>query len=213
MSELAILVPVLRRPHRVEPLLKAFRATTPPARLLFICDPDDADEIAAIEREGAEFITLAGNYAEKIRAGVEATTESLLFLGADDLQPEPGWLKRAKAHLTEKTQVVGVNDMCSERVKAGNHATHFLLTREYALRPLPDGRPGPLCDLYDHSYVDDELVGTARRRGAIAFATDSIVRHLHPDNGTAEWDETYAKGRAMIRQDRRLFRERRSLWT
>ena len=40
-AELVILVPVLRRPHNVRPLLESVRATTPGARVLFIADPGD----------------------------------------------------------------------------------------------------------------------------------------------------------------------------
>jgi hypothetical protein len=112
---------------------------------------------------------------------------------------------------------VGTNDLCSERVRTGKHATHFLLTRDYALLPLPDGKDGPFSTAYHHWYCDDELVVTAEAYGAIAFATNSIVEHFHPQAGKAEDDPIYRKGRSRQRADRRVFQTRnraiKTKWT
>lgn len=215
-ADLAVLVPVLGRPDRVAPLLDSLRAATPvDFTVWFLADPDDQDELDAVTAVASGSVHLAapgGNYAAKINHGVRMTHEPLIFLGADDLDFHPGWFDKARAHLRAGAQVVGVNDLCSARVKAGQHATHFLMTRQYAELPTIDGRPGPLCEIYDHSCVDDELVATARHRAALAFATDSIVEHLHPDVRKAEWDDTYRRGRARIREDRNIFRSRERLW-
>lgn len=212
MADLAILVPVLNRPHRVEPVMKSALAATPDAEVLFIADPDDQPEIDTLEAAGADFITHEGNYAQKINRGVRKTSAPLLFFGADDLNFHKGWFEVASSYLTANVGIVGVNDLCSPRVKNGVHATHFLVTRWYANLPTFDGLPGPLCELYDHSFVDDELVQTGLRRSALVFATDSIVEHCHPDNGTAPMDATYLKGRARMRQDKRLYLKRRRRW-
>lgn len=212
-SPLAVLIPVLGRPHRAQPVVNSIRATTPDADILFLCDPDDRATQDAVALTGARMLSPGGNYAKKINHGVRHTTASLVFLGADDLDFHPGWFETASGYLNDKVQVVGVNDMCSKRVQAGLHATHFLMTRAYALQPTIDGQPGPLSEAYDHSFVDDELVATARHREALTFATDAVVEHLHPDNGKGEWDDTYLKGRARMRDDRRLFRARSRLWT
>lgn len=205
---LAVLVPVLGRPHRVEPTLKGFDGF----HVLFIADPHDHEEIAALEEAGADFITVHGNYATKIHRGVQATTEPLIFTGADDLDPSPDWFAKAHAHLGNGCEVVGVNDLCSQRVQAGIHATHFLMTRDYANEPTIDGGPGPFHQGYSHWYCDDEFVATAQRRDAIKFALDSHVQHLHPMIGTAPDDETYQKGRSKRHADKRLFLRRRQLW-
>lgn len=210
---LVVLVPVLRRPHRVQPFLSSLHANTPdPVRALFICDPDDRQEHAAVSRCGAEMLVCDGNYARKIAAGVEATVEPLIFTAADDLHFHPHWFEHARRRIKGAVRAVGVNDLCTRRVIAGRHATHFLITRDYALQPTLDGLPGPFCQLYDHSFCDDEFVATARHRDAIAFARDSIVEHHHWLNGKTADDEVYRKGRAKFRQDRALFRERQALW-
>lgn len=214
---LVILVPVLARPHRVEPLVAAFRAATSvPHRIVFIADQDDRDEIHAVLRSDAELLRVrsGSSYAAKITVGVRATTERLIFLGADDLVPQRGWFDAALEQLTGPVQVVGVNDLIPRR-KPGRreHATHFLMTRAYAEQPTLDGRPGPLSDAYRHNFCDDELIATARHRGVYAYAPASHVRHEHPMTGTAEDDETYRKGRRHFRHDRRTFEARTRLWT
>jgi hypothetical protein len=218
MTDLAILVPVLGRPHRVEPLLASIEQATPDARVVFLTDPDDTAERRAIEQHTLRSpltvleAACGGNYASKINHGVRITTEPLLFTAADDLDFQAGWFETARALLSERVHVVGVNDRCSRRVRMGRHATHFLMTREYAEQPTIDGHPGPFCTQYDHNFCDDELVGTAQRRRVVRFARHAIVPHLHPDNGTAEWDDTYTRGREHFDRDRQLFRDRRALW-
>jgi hypothetical protein len=62
-------------------------------------------------------------------------------------------------------------------------------------------------------FCDDELVGTARKRQAWAFAWHSIVEHLHPHWGKGEDDDTYARGQRTFHKDRRRFQRRQPLWT
>lgn len=210
MSDLVILVPVLGRPHRARMVLDSFRRTTPAARVVFIPDPDDQPELEAIEEAGGEvLLTLKANYAGKINSAVAMTSEPLIFLGADDLVPAEDWLEKALAHMHDGVEVVGVNDMIS-RGRA-EHTTHFLMTRAYAELPVITGERGPLCEIYDHSCTDDELIETAKHRGVYAYAKDSHVTHLHPDNETAPLDDTYRKGRRQIGEDRRIWKSRK-IW-
>ena len=123
MTELTILIPVLARPHRVRPAIDSAIAWVPDAEVLFIADPDDTDELVELEAQGANWITVAGGYAEKIHEGVEQTTAPLIFTGADDLLFHPGWFDTAKARLGDGIEVVGVNDLCSRRVMAGEHVS------------------------------------------------------------------------------------------
>jgi hypothetical protein len=214
MSEgVAILVPVLERPANVKPLLESIAATTPdPYRVLFLADPGDRAEQDALALAGAWFLSPGGSYAAKIRAGVEATDEPLLFLGADDLRFRRGWLEAARAALVEGVQVIGVNDAMRRRHRP-THATHFLMTREYALQPCADGQPGPLSDAYSHSFVDDECIATARHRGVYTYAQAAVVEHRHWTNRGAKDDATYRRGRARFEQDRAIFHRRAALWT
>jgi glycosyltransferase involved in cell wall biosynthesis len=213
-SSVAVLIPVLARPHRVAALLESLAAATrSPYRALFICDPHDHAEQQAVRDAGAEALIVAGNYARKINQGVAASTDPLIFLGADDLHFHPGWLAHARQHLAPGIGVVGTNDLGNPRVVSGRHATHCLVTRAYASLGCID-QPGQLlCEAYAHNFVDDELVATARRREAWAFARQAVVEHQHPHWGKADMDATYETGLASFEADRELHRTRIPLWT
>lgn len=218
MSELTWLVPVYRRPQRVAPLLETIAATTPQARVLFLADPEDQAECAAIRRARrsssvqVDAIACGGGYAEKINQGARQAKSPLLFLGADDLEPLDGWFEAAIAHMADDVEVVGINDLI-DRPGRPQHATHFLVTRPYALQPTADGGRGPLHEGYKHWGCDDELIGTASKRGAYVYGEDVLVRHLHPMMGLAPDDDVYRKGRSHARHDLRLLRRRSRLWS
>lgn len=213
-AQIAILVPVLRRPHRVRPLLESIAAATiGPYRVLFIPDPDDRPEIDAIlDVDGEIIAAVPGNYATKINRAVRVTAEPLLFLAADDLKFHPGWLENAVAQLRPGIGVVGTNDLGSRRVMAGLHSTHSLVTRAYTRLGTIDDPSRLLHEGYVHEYVDDEFIGTARARGAYAHAHHSRVEHLHPNWGKAPMDELYADQPHRMRASRHLFAARRALW-
>lgn len=215
--KVVVIVPMLGRAHRVTPLLQSIRETSD-ARVVFVCSPDDTKVHDAIDAEGSERIEVdgpnPGDYARKINAGYRHTTEPLLFLGADDLLFHPGWLEASTAQLVDGIGVVGTNDLGSPRVCRGEHATHSLVTRTYADQFGTIDEPGTvLHEGYPHEFVDDELVGTAKHRGAWAFAKDSHVEHLHPSWGKAPMDELYAQQKARMTIGRQIYARRRHLWT
>lgn len=211
----SILVPVLGRPHRVRPLVESIRAATPqPHEILFLADPGDRptqDAVALVG--GCRLLSPGGSYAHKINAGVRATDTPFVLLAADDLVFHPGWLDAAIALMSDQVGVVGTQDLGNRRVIAGEHATHSLVARWYAQLGSIDDPTVLLHEGYGHNFVDDELVATAKKRGAWAFAHDSVVEHHHPNWGKAQPDEIYAKGQAMFRRDRRTHFRRRRLWT
>jgi len=215
-----ILVPVLQRPWRVEPLVESIEKATPePHRTLFICTEDDEAEIAAVDAVGAARLVLAGprlhgDYARKINHGYSNSDEPWLFLGADDLNPHRDWYSRALEYAVEGIDVVGTNDICNARVMTGEHSTHSLVRRSYIDRfsGVIDEPRKVLHEGYAHQWTDDEFVQTAMWRGRYAHAFDSIVEHLHPNVGRAEDDDTYRLGRARTNDSRRVFHERRRLW-
>ncbi len=215
---LAILVPVLRRPHRVAHLLASAKAATPSARVLFIASPGDEAEHDAVRAAGGDLLVIArphgpGDYAAKINAGHRHTTEPLLFLGADDIDFHPGWFEAAVARMTGPAGVVGTNDLGNDRVMRGEHATHSLVSRFYADRGTIDEPGKVLHEGYPHEFVDDEFVATAKYRGAWAFASDAVVEHLHPLWGKAPTDDLYDAHAERMRLGRRVYQRRCRLWT
>lgn len=216
-----IIVPMLGRAHRVQPVVESIAANTPePHSVVFVCSDRDHEVLAEVCRLEQMFFTLPytsiGDYARKIHAAMRRAPAEItsFFTGADDLQFHAGWLAAALAALTGPIGVVGTQDLCNPRVIAGEHATHFLVARWYVEQHgTIDGTGLLFHEGYWHECVDDELVGTAKHRGAYAFAADSIVEHLHPMAGKAPMDDMYAQQRVRLREGRRIFRQREHLWT
>lgn len=223
---LAVVVPVLARPHRVIPFLEALTAATPERhRVLFVASPGDTAEVTALEAAGVEaldphrpadwsYVLFEGNYAAKVNAGARFTDEPLIFTGADDLEFTPGWLPAAAAVMdATDAGVVGTQDECNPRVIAGEHATHFLVARWYVDHHGTADEPGLIFhEGYPHEYVDNELIATAKARRSYAFADASVVRHLHPMNGGAPLDRLYRAAPRRMVAGRRVYASRRHLW-
>lgn len=217
MGDLVIAVPMLGRPHLVAPLVASIRATCE-ARIVFACTPGDTAAIHAVDASGCERLMVdrqpVGDFARKINTVYRATVEPYIFVGASDLEFRPGWYEAALAALTPGIGVVGTNDLCNPRVIAGEHATHFLVTRAYADEfGTIDGPGAVLFEGYRHEFVDDECVGTAKMRQAYATALTSHVRHLHPDCSDTPRDPLYAQQGARMRASRYLYLTRRRRWT
>ena len=211
---LVVLIPVLRRPWRVVHVWGSIRATTPDTtRIVFIPDPDDVEENLAIAEIGAERLLVSGNYARKINAGVAATKEDLIFLGADDLHFHRGWFETAVKALESNPAagVIGTNDVCNPRTAQG-HSTHSLVTRSYTRLGSIDDPNQFLHESYLHERCDDEMVGTAKYRNAYVHVPDCIVEHLHPMVGKAPMDDLYAAQEERMRKSWPIYEQRRHLW-
>lgn len=209
-----VVVPMLGRGHLMDRLRESLAASTDDARILWVVTGGDFDVLDRLD--GDDYVLTPprprGDYAHKINAGVAASDEPLIFTGAIDLAFHPGWLDAAMQYTDAGFGVVGTNDLCNPRT-ANGHSTHTLLTRDYAQLPCIDGSPGPLHEGYWHEYVDDEFCATAKARGQWTHAPDVVVEHLHWTVGKREKDQTDATYRERMISGRRLYRQRRALWT
>lgn len=226
VPDCAVLVPVLKRPHLVKPLIDALERSVVQERLegwhvelVFVCTPGDRKQIAAVRLAGLEPLVVAwpagaGDYARKINHAASACDATWLLTGADDLRFHSGWLRACVSrHIETGALVIGTNDLHNPTVVRGITATHLLVHRDYLARGTID-EPGRIFhEGYDHNCVDSEAVETAKVRGMFAFARDAHVEHLHHSFRQAPDDATYRKGRALHRQDRVLFAKRRRLWS
>lgn len=217
---IALLIPVLARPHRAAPLAASIaQATTVPHRLVFICSPDDTEQIQACKDAGHPPLVVGwqpgrGDYAMKINAGLNMTDEEFVFTGADDLDFRPAWAEAALDRIErDEAGVCGTNDGKNPMVKRGQHSTHSLVRRAYIdeCGGTFDETPGVLLsDAYSHQSVDNELVEAARLRGCFTFAELSLVVHEHPFwNNREGMDATYEKALRHGREDIRLFQRRK----
>jgi len=158
-----------------------------------------------------------GDFAAKVNHAYRTSSESFLFLGADDLKFVPGWWTSARAIFDRDPMVgvVGTNDLApTDRSRRGEHSTHCVVRRAYVEENgLIDGADAVLYEGYEHEYVDDELVGTAKKRRAWCYDVNSVVEHLHPHWGKAPTDALYQQSQRRMVRSRALFQQRRKLWT
>jgi hypothetical protein len=217
---IAVIVPVLSRPTRAQPLVDSLAGSTDQARAVFVCSPGDDDQLAASYATGAETIIAdwqpeRADWARKCELARNLTDEPFLLLGADDIHFHPGWADAVLAIFDAyDVGVVGTNDLANPTVKRGLHSTHPVVCRGYAdAHGTIDEPLAMLPTCYWHNWVDAELVETAKTRGCWAFAPDARVEHAHPFWHTAVDDDTYRRGRRFYEEDAQLFRERQRLWT
>lgn len=218
MDDVAVLVPVMKRPDNVKPLVDSFKASNDgTANLYFVVDPDDVAEIAAIKKAKAKFIVSdrGRTYAAKANVGYANTTESFLFICGDDCEFTPGWLDAARK-ASERSDVVGTNDSEEGRVRntevaAGRHADHFFVRRSYVddEGSCLEG-PGVLApEAYNHWFTDKEIIALARARGVFTPCLESRVIHHHPGfdgrEDLRDADPAYARAAEHGEADRVTF--------
>lgn len=214
---------MLRRPENVRSVLASLSASERELSLhpLFLVSESDLGEIGALKANQARYLTAdwepgPGDYARKMNLGYRmgvAHGYEWMMLAADDVSFHPGWAEAA-VQRGESTGacVVGTNDLGNPKVMQGQHATHFLVHRNYLECGTADGEEQILHEGYAHNWVDSEFIETAKARGTFVSATDSHVEHLHWAWGKGEDDEVYQIGQANYHNDRLLYEQRRSLW-
>lgn len=193
----AVLVPLYERTLHIDRLAKNLAHVTPSATLYLRIVPEvtpDFDHTWNMKTVPSKTTRYPEGINELARIAAK-DGHKWLFIGADDLDFKPGWFDEAKrVAYAENAYVIGTNDLCNPRVIAGEHATHFLVRREYLTVGTLDKPNELMSEAYLHSFVDDEIRLTAIARGAYAHAGKSIVEHLHPLTGKSEWDSTYERG-------------------
>lgn len=221
----AVLIPVLNRPHRVGPLVESIRNSEKEIELapLFLVSPGDTEELREVELSGADYLVTDwpaehGDYAKKINLGCREVEAEWFLAGADDLVFQPGWADIAiKVGEKEGKRFVGTNDRANPMVMRGKHATHPLVYRSYIESLGTIDEPGKLYhEGYSHQCVDNEACGTAIFRGEFVFAQYAIVEHHHPifprRGVRIPMDSTYEKGMKNGKEDIAILRSREHLW-
>lgn len=217
-EEVAVIVPVMKRPGNAAPFMRSLRASTGLATVYAVYDGEDSLTAAAWRKAGADLLKVnnyrdldrPGTFAEKVNAGYRATSEPWIFIVGDDVSFHPGWLDSAQSIAGDRYHVIGTNDLGNPRVLNGEHATHLLLRRSYvASQGASWDGPGIVAhEGYRHWFVDDEIVTAAKVRGAWAMALGSLVEHYHPAWNKAPMDHIYKLGMESAEDDRKVFEDR-----
>lgn len=222
-----IIVPVLKRPQNVKPLVKSINENTKDCQILFVMSPEYKalylDTLIEVfdETDNVEFMTLSvrcdyGDYARKINFGLRNSCTDWVFTGADDLKFHSDWFDNAMKIADDNIHVIGTQDLGNSRVLLGKHSTHSLIRAEYARKiGLTAEHEGGLIysPAYPHEYMDDELVGIAKNRGIWKFSFDSVVEHMHPNWGKASEDDSYAQQGTRMVIGKNVMYTRRNRWT
>lgn len=213
MREIAVIIPAMRRPQNVAPLMRSLEASTDRATAYFVCDHDDIVQFRAVLDTDAQFVinmSSSKTFATKCNLGYRETDEPWLLFVGDDVHFHPGWAEAALA-AGGRGAFVSTNDMGNARVLAGRHATHPMVARWWLDQHGAswDG-PATVChEGYRHWYVDDEWTAVATNAGQFVYAEDAKIEHMHPVWDKAESDEIYVLGQASSHHDSRLFRNRK----
>lgn len=225
MADVAVIVPVLWRPHSAAPFVESLVETTELGQTCVypIADADDVFTIEAWTRAGTDVLLKnfmdrppghpfgsdrPGTYAEKANYGYEHSTEPWLFIVGDDVRFHPEWLVTALEVAGDRYHVVGINDGVRGDLDA--HAVHMLIRRSYVdeVGASWDG-PGVLAHVgYAHWYVDNELVVAAKDRDVYVAAHGALVEHMHPAWQKGPNDKVYALGNARVSEDHAIFMSR-----
>jgi len=220
--KIAILLPTLGRPDRLEPLVENVVATTPPGdwQLVFALDRDDAASWAALIRslrlaDGGTLAAVAadGSYPAKTNAAYRYSSAPLVLPTADDVVFHEGWLEAVLGAFTDEVAVVGTNDLSP--MSHAEHATMPVIRRSYIEgEGCSWDSPGVVFhEGYAHNYVETEICELAIGRSVWRYAPDSVIEHLHPSWGKRESDDTDARGNQVsFDSDRETFDQRRALW-
>lgn len=220
---IVVVVPVLGRPQSAQAVIASLELSDPDGlcRPLFVASPGDVRQFEACFATGADVMMLdvppsPGDFARKIQAAFDRSTEPFLFQAADDVEFRPGWAEAALYQIDrEGFGVCGTDDRANPAVMAGRHSTHSLIRRSYVdeCGGSWDGPGTVFSTAYSHQYVDTELVELAKARGCFTFAPDAVVVHHHPIfDRTVPMDATYEKGLADGQADARLFHARQREW-
>lgn len=154
------------------------------------------------------------NWGVRLREADGQMDADWYLCAADDIQFTPNWWDETESLRQDPTVgVIGTRDSRdgtgNPRVAAGDHTCHALIRGHYIRSLGTVDEPGKAVhDGYHHWYVDDELVWTAKLRGAWAMS-DAVIHHDHPYwNPEIPWDTTYAKGEEKQREDMALWLQR-----
>ena len=227
MTDLSILIPVLKRPANAAPqvhnILEATSVDDCDFEIMFIVSAGDQAEIDAVRALDNSYSMVrqlrlppqnVGDYAKKINLAFANTDSTWLLTGADDLNFHEGWWGAIlSAYTATGRRVIGTQDLGNKRVLRGDHSTHSVVHRSYVEEfGTIDEDDKMLHEGYPHEFVDDEFIETAKSRDEFVFAGKAVIEHLHPLWGKAESDPLYRDHRRRMVLGRRLYEKRKRKW-
>jgi len=213
VTDLAIIVPVIRRPAAAPRFMASLAASSVEVPVYAITDQADSSTRRAWLHAGATVMTSTRGHTfpQKAQFAYEHTTEPWLLLIGDDVDFKEGWFDHAAVWMhNRRVCLIATNDMHNPFVLGGTHATHPIIRRSWIndAGASWDG-PGFVAHLgYTHACVDSEWSARAWEDDVFQFVEGCKIEHLHPTWGTGRRDPVYELGMKHYHQDHELFRTR-----
>lgn len=209
---IAIFIPTLYRPKNLPKVINSIYDTAfNECNIYAMCPDDDIESQEILDEYDVKFWTDKGDmrFAKRIQWMYRMTNESWFLTGADDLVFTEGWLDAAKPFMNNYS-VISFEDNCNPTLPG----TNFLIRRKYIKEDsgVVDSPNTVFCQEYFHNFVDNELWGTAIKRGVFAKCP-GVIEHLHPTIGKAEWDDIYEVAQQNFHNDATLFHMRSHMWS
>ena len=216
INGVAIFIPTYKRSHKILSVYKNAKESSPKVtEVYFIVEKRDKDSIKVLKDNNLPYFInkRSRNYAGAINTAYFKTKEKYFFCGADDLDFKPGWLEKCLKKMVDPIKVVGTNDLHNRDVLHARHATHYLVSREYAKKRsgVFDKKNLVLPENYFHNLTDREFIEVAKLRNVFTPCMEAVVEHLHWAWGLSTKDETYKKQDGSFDSDAKLYQKRRSL--
>jgi hypothetical protein len=197
VSELTILVPTRQRPHAIAALAQAFADTCTEGTRLIFC----IDGCPRVEEYRAEFIQ-ATRYAHLgLRHGQRRRLVGTLnhhsvdlatgddppfavgYMGDDHCPITTGWDAAFLGALHDLGSGVVYGD---DQIQGANLPTQVAITTDI-VKALGYFAPPVLT----HMYCDNFWKDLGEGAGCLRYLPEVIIRHGHPSQGHAAWDDSY----------------------
>lgn len=208
MSEIAIFIPSLNRPHKLEPLIENIKEnTTIPYQIYFMVSDNESVEI--LKRLKQKYFKDEGDtrYVTRMNFLYKHSTEPYMFMGSDDIWFHKDWDTELMKVVKDFPFVV-----CDDMLNP--NGTMAFIDRKYIDEQsgCMDAPEVLFYPHYQHNYADTEQFETAKKRGVFARCLTSKVEHQHYVNGKSKIDDTYTRSNQYSDSDAQLFYSRRHLW-
>lgn len=175
MRKVSIIIPIIR-PESAKRCVEAIHKNAG-------VDKGQYEIVQGIDHDGAGCPEMVKQLTEKAKYSL------ICFLG-DDTVPQKGFLKAAIEEMEKLPDGWGVVGLNTEGPEGANIIAHWLAHKNM-LEHIPGEAFFPTE--YKHCWCDNELKDIAEELGRWSVAEDSKIKHNHPINQSAEWDEGYEK--------------------
>ncbi|MFE3866044.1 glycosyltransferase family 2 protein [Streptomyces goshikiensis] len=198
MDDLLMIVPTRGRPGSVSAVLDCWLKTEATADLIFAVDDDDPmlpgyrDHMESINDPRIRWyigprLRLCGTL-NAVAVSEAPHYKFLAFMGDDNRPRTRGWDARFRRCLSEGPGIVYGNDLLQGEAMATTVAMTSDIVRTLGYMAPP---------AFIHLCIDLVWVDWGRGMGRITYLDDVILEHMHPANGKAESDDSYAESNSI----------------